>query len=54
MSDHTFENNGRQIQEELIDPGPIPGLTPLRAQQKELRRALSRPESVPMRRDMHG
>jgi hypothetical protein len=47
----TFENNGRQVQEPLIDPGPMPGVTPLRPQQRELRQALAT-KTTPMRKDV--
>lgn len=49
MSGRTFENNGRQIQENLIDPGVIPDETPLRHQQKAMRQALHRSQPGPMR-----
>lgn len=48
----TFENNGRQIREELIDPGPIPDLRVLRQEEKAIRHALGRSTPrYPMRRD---
>lgn len=50
MTKRTFEANDRHVQEDLIDPGPIPEVTPTRPQQKELRKALSTPVT-PMRKD---
>lgn len=50
MTKRTFEANDRHVQENLIDPGPIPEITPTRLQQKELRKALAAPVK-PMRKD---
>lgn len=50
MAERTFESNDRHVQEDLIDPGPIPEVTPTRPQQKQLRKALSTPVK-PMRKD---
>lgn len=50
MTKRTFEANDRHVQEDLIDPGPIPEITPTRPQQKELRKALAAPVK-PMRKD---
>jgi hypothetical protein len=50
--DRSFENNGRVVRENLIDPGPIPDVEALRPQQRETRRALNKIKAVPMRRGM--
>lgn len=47
--DRTFENNGRQVQEPLIDPGPIPEVVPPRQMQRQLRQALAA-KTTPMRK----
>lgn len=40
-NDRTFENNGRQVQEDLIDPGPIPGVGARGTYRRQLERALA-------------
>jgi hypothetical protein len=51
VNDRTFENNGRQVQEPLIDPGPIPEVVVPRQMQKQLRQALAT-KTTPMRKDV--
>lgn len=46
MSERTFESNDRHIQENLIDPGPIPDIKPTRTMQKELRKSLKEPGPI--------
>lgn len=48
--DRTFENNGRVIQENLIDPGLMPGVTMPRAMEREVRRAMGKVKTTPMRK----
>lgn len=47
----TFENNGRQVKEELIDPGPIPGVGARGTYQRQLEKALAT-KTTPMRKDV--
>lgn len=49
-SGRTFENNGRVVRENLIDPGPIPGVRAPRPQEKAIRRALGKARPGPMRK----
>lgn len=46
--EQTFENNGRQVNEELIDPGPVDVVR--RRDVHAARTALSRVEITPMRK----
>jgi hypothetical protein len=46
MSERTFESNDRHVQEDLIDPGPIPEITVTRPMQKELRKSLKEPAPI--------
>lgn len=46
----TFENNGRVIQENLIDPGPIPGMRMTRPMERETRHAMDNVTVTPMRK----
>lgn len=48
-SDRTWERQDPRGDADLIDPGPQPGVQPLRPQQKELRRALGT-KVTPMRK----
>lgn len=50
MEDRTFENNGRVVQENLIDPGVLPDVVMPRAMQRDVRRAMDRVPEVPMRK----
>lgn len=44
----TFENNGRQVQEDLIDPGPVDVVS--RREERAVRRVLDKVKATPMRK----
>jgi hypothetical protein len=48
--ERTTERNDAHVREDLVDPGPLPDVQLLRAQQKAMRAALAKSEPGPMRK----